>query len=225
MILIEPLSCTYATRRRLDACHTTRESVQEGDRCDSTTGQHRHGCGIDLHARTKYVCILDSQGEALVHENLKAKPEAFLEVVTAYREGLVVAVECIYTWHWLGDLCAKEGIAFVLGHALYSKAIHGGLKAVATRQRRETTLREGKRRPRRGKEHNATRTECPRIAGSFFAAGSPREIACWMGPPIRRAGAQRIGCSTPHAWTRIEGRILARCGHSDESEGLTAPAS
>src|SRR6266705_581259 len=24
------------------------------------------------------------------------------------------------------DLCAREGIAFVLGHALYMKAIHGG---------------------------------------------------------------------------------------------------
>jgi hypothetical protein len=38
----------------------------------------------------------------------------------------VVAVECIFTWYWLADLCAEEGIAFVLGHALYMKAIHGG---------------------------------------------------------------------------------------------------
>ena len=43
-----------------------------------------------------------------------------------YREGLVVAVECIYTGYWLADLCAREGIAFVLGHALSMKAIHGG---------------------------------------------------------------------------------------------------
>jgi transposase len=27
---------------------------------------------------------------------------------------------------WLADLCAREGIPFVLGHALYMKAIHGG---------------------------------------------------------------------------------------------------
>jgi hypothetical protein len=32
----------------------------------------------------------------------------------------------MFTWYWLADLCAKEGIAFVLGHALYMKAIHGG---------------------------------------------------------------------------------------------------
>jgi transposase len=35
-------------------------------------------------------------------------------------------VECIFTWYWLADLCQKEGIACVLGHALYMKAIHGG---------------------------------------------------------------------------------------------------
>ena len=89
-------------------------------------GQHQHWCGIDLHARTMYVCILDPRGEVLVHKNLKASPEAFLETVAPYREGLVVAVECVYVWYWLADLCAREGIAFVLGHALFMKAIHGG---------------------------------------------------------------------------------------------------
>jgi transposase len=43
-----------------------------------------------------------------------------------YRDDLVVCVECMFTWYWLADLCAHEGIPFVLGHALYMKAIHGG---------------------------------------------------------------------------------------------------
>ena len=30
------------------------------------------------------------------------------------------------SWYWLADLCAEEKIPFVLGHALYMKAIHGG---------------------------------------------------------------------------------------------------
>jgi transposase len=51
-------------------------------------GQHRHWCGIDLHAKTMYVCILDAQGQALFHKNLPATPEAFLETVEPYREGL-----------------------------------------------------------------------------------------------------------------------------------------
>ena len=42
------------------------------------TKQHTHYCGIDLHARMLYVCILDSQGETVVHKNIKANPEALL---------------------------------------------------------------------------------------------------------------------------------------------------
>lgn len=90
------------------------------------TNQHRYYCGIDLHARTMYVCILDQAGKVLVHRDVKSRPESFLEAIAPYREDLVVAVECIFTWYWLAGLCAREGIAFVLGHALYMKAIHGG---------------------------------------------------------------------------------------------------
>ncbi|MDH3468588.1 MAG: IS110 family transposase [Gammaproteobacteria bacterium] len=90
------------------------------------TQTHKHHCGIDLHARSMYLCILDAQGKILLHRNYKATPEAFLGAIAPYRDDLVVAVECIFTWYWLADLCADEGIAFVLGHALYMKAIHGG---------------------------------------------------------------------------------------------------
>jgi len=73
-----------------------------------------------------YVCILDQHGTILVHRNMKASPEMFLKAIAPYRAALVVCVECIFTWYWLADLCAQEGIPFVLGHALYMKAIHGG---------------------------------------------------------------------------------------------------
>ena len=90
------------------------------------TNQHQYYCGIDLHARSMYVCIVNHDGEILVHRHMKAAPEPFLKAVAPYRDGLVVAVECLFTWYWLADLCAQEGIPFVLGHALYMKAIHGG---------------------------------------------------------------------------------------------------
>ena len=90
------------------------------------TQTHRYYCGIDLHARWMYLCILDPQGEVLLHRNLRACPEAFLKAVEPYRQDLVVAVECIFSWYWLADLCAQQGIEFILGHALYMKAIHGG---------------------------------------------------------------------------------------------------
>ena len=90
------------------------------------TQQHKQYCGIDLHARAMYVCILDQDGTKLVHKNLPTTPGAFLRVIAPYREDLVVGVEGMFTWYWLADLCSKEGIAFVLGHALSMKAIHGG---------------------------------------------------------------------------------------------------
>ena len=88
--------------------------------------QHRHYCGIDLRVKTMYVCILDTAGQVLVHRNMPSTPEAFLEVVAPYREDLVVAAECMFTWYWVADLCAAEGFVFVLGHALAMQAIHGG---------------------------------------------------------------------------------------------------
>jgi transposase len=90
------------------------------------TKQHQAYCGIDLHARSMYICILNQDGEIMLHRNMKASPEPFLKAIAPYREEMVVAVECIFTWYWLADLCAQEGIPFVLGHALSMKAIHGG---------------------------------------------------------------------------------------------------
>jgi hypothetical protein len=73
-----------------------------------------------------YVCILNHDGEILVHRHRKAAPDPCLKAVAPDRDGLVVAVECLVTWYWLPDRCAQEGIPFVLGHALYMKASHGG---------------------------------------------------------------------------------------------------
>jgi hypothetical protein len=83
------------------------------------TKQHQFYCGIDLHARSMNACILNQGGEILVHRNMKAHPESFLQVIAPYRDDLVVAVECMFTWYWLADLCARAGLAFVLGRALY----------------------------------------------------------------------------------------------------------
>jgi transposase len=88
--------------------------------------QHQYYCGIDLHVKTMYVCILNASGDVLVHRNVRATPEAFRHLVAPYRGGLVVAAECTFTWYWLADVWATDDIPFVLGHALAMKAIHGG---------------------------------------------------------------------------------------------------
>ncbi|HSF31554.1 MAG TPA: IS110 family transposase [Candidatus Tectomicrobia bacterium] len=91
-----------------------------------STNQHPFYCGIDLHARSMYVCIVSHDGAILLHRNMQAAPDPFLKAIAPYRDGLVVAVECIFPWYWLADLCADQGIPFVLGHALSMQAIHGG---------------------------------------------------------------------------------------------------
>jgi transposase len=61
-----------------------------------------------------------------VHKNIRTDPTAFLQALPPFREDVVVCVEGMFTWDWLADLCADEGSPFVLGHALYMRAIHGG---------------------------------------------------------------------------------------------------
>ena len=85
------------------------------------TEQHQHYCGIDLHARTLYLCILDAEGNVLLHKNLPCDRARFLEAIDSFRDDLVVASECIFNWYWLADLCAEHAIPFVLGRALYMR--------------------------------------------------------------------------------------------------------
>jgi hypothetical protein len=64
------------------------------------TKQHKAYCGIDLHARSMYVCILHQESAIMLHRHMQASPETFLKAIAPYRETMVVAVECIFTWYW-----------------------------------------------------------------------------------------------------------------------------
>jgi transposase len=90
------------------------------------TETHKYYCGIDLHTKNLYVCLIDHEGEILVHKNIKARPEDLMKLVKPYVGDLVIGVECMFSWYWIADFCEDNGIDFVLGHALYMKAIHGG---------------------------------------------------------------------------------------------------
>ena len=65
--------------------------------------QHQFYCGVDLHARSMYLCILDAKGAIVLHQNMAAKPEAFLDAIAPFREGLVVGCECMFAWYWPAD--------------------------------------------------------------------------------------------------------------------------
>jgi transposase len=88
--------------------------------------QHQYYAGVDLHARTLYLHVLDHHGKTRFEANLPASPDAFLDAIAPFRDGLVVGCECMFAWYWLADLCEDHGIPFTLGHALYMKAIHQG---------------------------------------------------------------------------------------------------
>lgn len=87
---------------------------------------HRFYCGIDLHVKNLYVCIIDNNGNTVLHKNIKANPEYLLKTIEPYLDDLVIGVECMHCWYWISDFCEEHNISFILGHALYMKAIHGG---------------------------------------------------------------------------------------------------
>ena len=91
------------------------------------TSTTEFNCGIDLHARQMYVCVMDRQGKKLVHTNIKNNDfKFFLKLVEPYRHSLTVCSECMFGWYWLADACQEAKITFVLAHALYLRCIQGG---------------------------------------------------------------------------------------------------
>jgi transposase len=87
--------------------------------------QHRFYAGVDLHARTMHLCVLDSTGAVVLDVNLPCRPDAFLAAIAPFRQDVIVGAECMFGWYWLSDTCQQEKIPFLIGHALYMKAIHG----------------------------------------------------------------------------------------------------
>ena len=48
------------------------------------TSTTEYNCGIDLHARQMYVCVMDRQGKKLVHTNIRNNDfEYFLKLAAA----------------------------------------------------------------------------------------------------------------------------------------------
>jgi transposase len=74
------------------------------------THRHRFYGGVDLHARTMFVHVLDHKGKTVFEQDLPADPAAFLRAIRPYRKDLVVGCECMFAWYWLADLCAMKHI-------------------------------------------------------------------------------------------------------------------
>jgi len=79
LILIEP-SPSQPNFRKAEG-----DQTQQGeDPMNFYNTYHAHYCGIDLHARSLYVCILDQAGDVLLHNECSANPEQLLSLITPY---------------------------------------------------------------------------------------------------------------------------------------------
>ncbi len=62
---------------------------------------HPYYCGIDLHTRLLYVCLLDSQANVIVHKEIAANKDDLLLMIESY----------------IGNVCWRRMHALlVLGH-------------------------------------------------------------------------------------------------------------
>ena len=94
------------------------------------------------------VCVVSREGEVFCPRHLHAAPELLLKAIAPSREDVVVSVACLCPGDGLADLCAPEGLPFVLGHALDLKAIPGGTATHATIEAHTlAVLRRGGMRP------------------------------------------------------------------------------
>ncbi len=87
--------------------------------------KHRHTCGVDLHGRNLYLCMLDPDRKVLLHRRVPCDTERLLTELKPFLDDLIIGVESMFKWYWLADFCADHDIPFVLGHALDMKAVHG----------------------------------------------------------------------------------------------------
>jgi hypothetical protein len=68
----------------------------------------RFYAGVDLHARALFLVVLDQDGHVVFARNLPANPDAFLRAIAPFRDGLLVAWECMHCWYWLADTCREH---------------------------------------------------------------------------------------------------------------------
>ena len=126
------------------------------------TQQHQFYCGVDLHAKTLHACVVDADGKKVLHQNFLCQDTSlFLEALGPFRQDLVLGCESTFNWYWLADFCREQRIPFILGHALFMKAIHGGkTKSDAIDSEKIARLIRGDNFPLAHaypKEHRATR--------------------------------------------------------------------
>lgn len=75
-------------------------------------------CGIDLHARTSQICIIDEEGRRVDKANLKNDLSLILRFLKPYGKGLRIVIESTINWYWIVDGLKEAGYDVRLAHTL-----------------------------------------------------------------------------------------------------------
>jgi hypothetical protein len=90
------------------------------------TNQHPLYYGVDLHARSMYVCMVSHDGEILLHRTMTAAREPLPKAIAPARDGLLIAVAGLCTCYGLADLGAAGGHPVVWSPVLSRTARQSG---------------------------------------------------------------------------------------------------
>jgi transposase len=75
-------------------------------------------CGIDLHATTCLLCIIDGSGEKVKEKRLCNEGQEILQFLAAFSPLAKIAVESTNNWYWLVDMLMDAGYDVVLAHTV-----------------------------------------------------------------------------------------------------------
>ncbi len=75
-------------------------------------------CGIDLHARTSQVAVIDDDLEAHINKKIPNRLDALFELLRPFEPAPRVVVESTFNWYWLVDGLQDAGFDVTLAHTL-----------------------------------------------------------------------------------------------------------
>jgi hypothetical protein len=59
----------------------------------------RYVCGIDLHARTMSLCIMDKNGKIHLQKSIPCDIHILMDCLKPFRQSITVGVESTFNWH------------------------------------------------------------------------------------------------------------------------------
>ena len=60
--------------------------------------QHKYYCGIDLHAKKMYICVMNQMGKIIIHQNVDTDPDASIMEGFSILTGMSVRLLFIYSF-------------------------------------------------------------------------------------------------------------------------------